>query len=121
MSDPNLRDFYGRVARIEQAHAAGMGFEAEGALGRSHYLRPGRSRRGYVKPVLMVLICAFGMKAMIHYKVGAASYDARVTALKAGEGFDLLGAALMQADPLTVFLSGQIARGIAALERQAGP
>ncbi|NUB46135.1 hypothetical protein GEU84_017210 [Fertoebacter nigrum] len=120
MSDPNLRDFYGRVARIEQAHSAGMGFEAEGALGRSHYRRPDRSRRGFVKPLLLVLLCGFGMKATIHYKVGAASYDARVTALKAGEGFDLLGAALMQADPVTVFLSAQIARGVAALERQAG-
>jgi len=117
MADPNLRDFYGRVTRIEKARAKGSGLEAEGTLGRSHYHRPYRSRRSVLKPIIFVLICAVGLKATIHFKVGAQSYDSRVAGLAAGEGIDRLGAFLMQADPVTLFVSGQIRHGVAMLVR----
>ena len=117
MADPNLQNFYGRVTRIQKARAQGYGMEAQGTLGRSHYLRPDQTGRSLLKPLIFALICAVGLKGMIHYNIGAQSYDTRVAGLAAGEGFDRLGAVLMQADPLTVYVSEQIRRGVVALHR----
>ena len=36
MYDPNMRDFYRRVGRIERTHAQGGGFEAAGTLGMTY-------------------------------------------------------------------------------------
>lgn len=109
MADPNLSEFYDRVARIEKARALGYGFEAEGTLGRSYYHRRARRRRALLGPLLIVAACAIGLKATIHYKVGAAAYEDRVARLMSGEGFERLGGQLMQADPLTEYLSERLA------------
>lgn len=108
MSDPNLTDFYGRVARIERARAKGYGFEANGALGRSHYLRPTRQRRPMLRVMIFVLVCVFGLKGAILYDVGAESYQARVARLQTGADFDKLAAWFMQADPVTRWVATQI-------------
>lgn len=116
MSDPNLVDFYGRIARIERAHTKGLGFEATGTLGRSYYIRKPQKRRTFLMPLLFVLIAAFGLKAVIYQNTGAATYQLRVDQLLAGEGFDPVGGWLMQADPLTKFLSEKIALGMVRLK-----
>ncbi len=108
MSDANLADFYGRVARIERARAKGYGFEANGTLGRSHYMRPTRQRRPVLRTVIFAFVCAFGLKGAILNQVGPESYDARVARLETGKEFDKLGAWLMQADPVTVWFAAQI-------------
>lgn len=109
MHDPNLVDFYNRVGRLQKAHAAGYGFEAVGTLGRSHYSRRTRKRRkNFVLPLLFVGMAVFGLKGTIHYHVGAETYETRVSSMGSGEGFDRLGAVLMQADPVTVWLSGKM-------------
>jgi hypothetical protein len=113
MADLNLVDFYGRVARIEKDHARGYGFEAVGTLGRS-----GSSRRAakspfrFLKPVLMVFVCSVALKGAIHHQIGANTYDARVDNLLSGAGFDRLGGMLMQADPITVWFSGELKKNI---------
>lgn len=115
VSDPNLSDFYSRVSRIETARSQGLGFEAPGTLGRSHYFRPSRRRRGILAPLVLLLVSVFGLKAMIHYSVGGEVYRDRVAALSAGSGFEPLGAAIMQADPVTealAFRIGQFANWI---------
>lgn len=109
MSDPNLVAFYGRIARIERARAQGYGFEASGTLGRSHSnTRPAQRRSPVLRIVVLVAVCAFGLKAAIHATVGPENYQQRVERLVSGEGFDRLGGWLMQADPVTVWLSRQI-------------
>lgn len=107
MTDQNMVDFYGRVSRIKKARAKGYGFEAPGALGRSYYAQHSapRSRTSIFKPVLIVLFSAFGLKGAIHYQVGGAVYEQRIAELKSGEGMDRLGGYLMQADPVTMFVS----------------
>jgi hypothetical protein len=115
MSDPNMVDFYGRVARIEKSRAKGLGFEAAGTLGRSHYHKPVKRHRSVLGPVLFLLICGFGLKGAIYHSVGAASYTDRVQRLQAGQGFDALGGWLMQADPVTLFVADQIKAGMARL------
>ncbi|MDQ2067297.1 hypothetical protein Q9295_13045 [Xinfangfangia sp. CPCC 101601] len=113
-ADPNLSDFYSRVARIEKAHAKGYGFEAQGTLGRSSTHRRQRSTWKLVKPLLVVLAAGFATKGVIHYHIGAPLYEERVAALMQGEGFDWLGGALMQADPATRAISSTL---VAVLKR----
>lgn len=109
MSDRNIADFYGRVAKIERARAKGYGFEANGTLGRSHYTRPVRQRRPLLRVLIFAFVCVFGLKGAILHNVGPESYEARVDRLQTGKEFDKLGAWLMQADPVTVWVAAQIA------------
>lgn len=116
MADPNLVDFYGRVARFERARSNGYGFDAPGTLGRSYYKSKSRPRRSWLGTTLLVVVCAFGMKGVILHSVGAQSYAERVAGLQASEGFDRLGGWLMQADPITLFVAEKIKLGVAALK-----
>lgn len=106
-------DFASRVARIQSAHAKGHGFEATGALGRSHYTRRSlRARRGIslalLRPLLLVLVLGTFAKASLLYHLGSEDYTARVANLSAGQGLDRLGGWVMQADPVTTALARQI-------------
>ena len=105
MSDPNLKDFYNRVVRIEQAHSMGYGSEAQGTLGRSFYRRtPVRRRPVFRIGVFLIFFC-FGMKGAIHYHMGAESYDRRVAEIEARGGLDAVQGFLMRSEPLTRFVS----------------
>ena len=106
--DPNLNEFYSRVSRIEKTHAKGYGFEAAGTLGRKVPSRTGSRLAKLVKPVVFALLIGIGLKATIHYYIGAQTYESRVSALAVGEGIDPVGAWLMHADPLTLLVSGQL-------------
>jgi hypothetical protein len=106
--DPNLNDFYSRVSRIEKSHAKGYGFEASGTIGRKVPSRSGRRFLKVAKPLALVLVLGLGLKGVIHYYVGAQTYESRVSALAAGQGFDPVGAWLMHADPATLWVSGQL-------------
>lgn len=108
MADPNLIDFYGRIARIESARRMGFGFEAPGTLGRSHYYRPPKKRRSLVAPMLFLALAVVGLKGMILYSIGSDSYNDRVASLMSSQGFDRLGGWMMQADPVTVLAAQQI-------------
>ncbi|MBE0553208.1 MAG: hypothetical protein IH625_05910 [Rhodobacteraceae bacterium] len=116
MADPNLVDFYSRVSRFERARSQGF-IHADMAdpPARIRVVREGR-RRGVLLPFLFVVLCAFGMKGAIHYAVGAQSYEDRVARLQGGEGFDRFGGWLMQADAVTLFVSGQIAHAAQQLK-----
>ena len=106
--DPNLNDFYSRVSRIEKSHAKGYGFEAAGTVGRRAAGRGASRFLKLAKPALLVLAVGIGVKGVIHYFVGAQTYENRVSALAAGDGFDPVGAWLMHADPATLLVSSQL-------------
>lgn len=108
MAGPDFSDFYGRVARIERARAKGYGFEAPGTLGRSYYHAPAERRRAVLGPVLFLLACGVLLKGLMYHQIGAGTYEARVAALQAGEGIEKVGGWLMQADPVTLYVSGRI-------------
>jgi hypothetical protein len=115
MTDPNLVDFYGRVAKISRDHAKGYGFEAVGTLGRSAYSRrEQKSALRHLKPLLTIAICAIALKGAIHHHIGSEVYDARVQALLASDGIDRLGGYLMVADPATVWVSGELTKAFGA-------
>ena len=109
MGDPKLRDFYGRITRIEQARSKGHGFEAPGTPGLSHHPRRAAARRRPILgPVFIAVVMALGLKGAIHCAVGAAPYDHRVDSLLQGKGLDRLGGWLMRADPASLWVSGVI-------------
>ena len=106
--DPNLNEFYSRVTRIEKAHAKGYGFEAAGTVGRKSAGQNGRRFLKVAKPMVMALALGLCLKGVIHYYVGAQTYESRVSALAAGQGFDPVGGWLMHADPVTLWVSGKL-------------
>jgi hypothetical protein len=106
--DPNLNDFYSRVSRIEKSHAKGYGFEARGTVSRRAPSRLGARSLRFLKPLVMALVVGLLLKGVIHYYIGAQTYESRVSALAAGDGFDPVGAWLMHADPATMLISSQL-------------
>ena len=110
MSDRHMKEFNGRLKRIDSIHRAGGGFEAAGTLGQSYYTKLHRSRgtSRWILPLALVLLTVVGVKATVHSQIGAISYDARIAALASGDAADRIGAYILQADPLTVYFAGVI-------------
>lgn len=108
MSDPNLNDFYSRVGRIEQAHAMGLGFEAEGTLGRSFYRRLPVKRRPVFRTGIFLICFCLGLKGALHYHMGAKGYDARVAEIESRGGFDAVQGFFLRSEPVTEAISGLI-------------
>ena len=114
MSDQNMVEFYKRAARLERDRERGMGFEAAGTLGRSHYHRNAQTRRSLVWPAMFLIVVAFVLKGTILYMTGPETYAARVTNLQTSSGVvEQIGGWLMQADPVTQQVSRAIAYGVA--------
>lgn len=110
MVDPNMKNFYGRIDRIERMHSAGAGFEAVGTLGMSYYsAQRRRSRRAaWVLPAALLVATIFGLKAGVHAMIGPELYQDRVAMLAQGGLVDQAGAFVLEAGPVTVWLSEQI-------------
>jgi hypothetical protein len=112
MVDPNMRDFYGRVGRIQKTHENGGGFEAAGTLGMTYYnsLKVRRSRMTWLMPVVLVAATIIAIKAAVLANIGTETYAARIAALQAGDMADRIGAYVLVADPLTQFVAEQFRR-----------
>lgn len=113
MADANMTDFYDRVRRFERMRSKGLGFEADGTIGRSYYKRSTKTGRSWLMPLMVGTLAVFVLKAALYVSVGSASYEDRVAKLQAGEGFDPVGGWLMQADPVTLWISEQMQAGLA--------
>ncbi len=68
-----------------------------------------RSRRGTLRSLALLMIVMMMFKAVLHARLGALEYDARVFALTEGSVFEQAGAWLMVSDPLTELMSEKIA------------
>lgn len=117
MSDPNMSDFYDRVRRYEAMRHQGYVPDATGTLSPPARRRRGSAprRRSVLGPVLVVLLGGFVLKGAILQSIGPETYQSRVDRLMAGQGLDRVGGWLMQADPVTRFVAGQIAHGLQQL------
>lgn len=108
MAESQLMEFYDRVARYEKARSRGLGFEADGTLGRSYYLRPQkRSPLRVVLGLCAVALTLLSLKAAIILFVGEGVYADRIARMHEGQDMDRLGAALLQFDPASGFLVEQ--------------
>lgn len=116
MSDPNLMEFYSRLARFEKMHRKGYAFDAPGTLSRPRRKSKHSIIKSLIKPLVVVAACGIGLKAAIYHQVGADDYINRVALLEQGQGFDRLGGWLMQVDGATVYFADKIATGVAFFE-----
>ena len=116
MSDPNMKDFYSRVGRIERAHALGYGFEADGTLGRSFYRRLPVKRRPVFRTGIFLLFFCFGLKGAIHYHLGEADFAQRVAEIESRGGLDAVQGFLMRPEPVTRLVSDGIAWVVAKVK-----
>lgn len=115
MADPNLVDFYSNVAHFEKRRQKGYSFEAAGTVSTRRAVA--RKNRKFIRPLLMVAVCVFGLKGMIYHSVGAAEYQTRIVSLEAGVGFDRLGGWIMRADPITQGVAQGIAKTVAYFQK----
>lgn len=109
MADRNILDFNSRCARIERAFVSGYGFEAAGTLGRSYYTRRKGLRIPVMGPVLFLVCGVILLKAAILNSVGISTYQMKVDRLWEGQGFEQVGAIVMQPDPVTIWIAGKLA------------
>ena len=115
MTDPNLNEFNGRVARLQKAREDGFGFEAAGTLGPSFYHRPTAQRRSVLGPIVFLLLCTVLVKGTLYHLIGAQFYNERVSALNAGGGIERAGGWLMQVEPATILVADLISFGMGKL------
>ena len=67
-------------------------------------------------PALLLVVSCFIFKGMIYHAVGAQSYSDRVAVLMAGNGVEPVGGWMMQPEPVTIFVSDMITKGMARLK-----
>lgn len=103
MADVHMKEFRGRLRRVERIRRRGGAFEAAGTLGRGGYVT--RERRSLFRPLLITLAVGLILKAALLMQIGAQDYQDRVDRLAQGDRVEAVGAFLMQADPATVWLS----------------
>ena len=108
MYDPQHQLFVQRIKRVNRANRRGLGFEAVGTLGRSHYNTQER-RRNYWRPALFAAVGFLGVKAIMLTNIGVADYEARVEAMSAGTAMNQFAAFVMQMDPATIWMADQLA------------
>lgn len=108
MRDPHFKEFKSRLRKIDAQHRDGVGWAAAGAIGQSYYTESRRrSLAGrWLRPIAFTLLAIIVVKGAVHAYVGAESYDASIAVLGLGGTIEKVGAYVLQADPLTVFVSG---------------
>ncbi|MEM7752324.1 MAG: hypothetical protein AAF230_02860 [Pseudomonadota bacterium] len=65
-------------------------------------------RRGTLRGVAIVVLTLMLFKGVLFSQLGPAAYAERVDSLSQGSFFEQAGAVLMAADPITIWLAGQI-------------
>jgi len=111
MVDTKLKNFETRLARIDQIHAAGGAFEANGSLGRAYFdsVRK-QSRRSFPwRGLALVMLGALLLKATVFAHLGAGIYDGHVEELAKGNIVEQVGAWAMRADTATRMIGALLA------------
>ncbi|WP_152544678.1 hypothetical protein [Actibacterium mucosum] len=98
-----MKEFRGRLRRIDKIRRKGGAFEATGTLGSRAYVV--RERRSFFRPLLITIAIGLCLKAALLMQIGTEDYQDRVDRLAQGDRVEAFGAFLMQADPATVWLS----------------
>lgn len=108
--DRHQKEFDTRLRRIDRKHRKmSSGYVASVGHDGLIVARP-RTRRIRV-PYLGIAILLVGLvalKGLFYANLGAETYDARVAALSEGSTVEKAGAWVMHADPLTLWVAGQI-------------
>jgi hypothetical protein len=108
MFDPVRSEFESRLKRVVKMHARGLGFEAQGTLGRSHYNKR-KHHVPIVTPVLTLIFGLYGFKTLIFHNLGASTYGEHLEQLHEAGGMRQVVAILMQPEPVTLGISRVLA------------
>lgn len=110
MSASQYDEFDRRMRRITRRHTQlSRGYVTSVNEDGLVVAKPKRKmRRGTLRGVAIVVLVLMVFKGFLHNQLGENAYLARVDALSAGSVFEQAGAVVMSADPITVWLSGQI-------------
>ncbi|PRY22647.1 hypothetical protein CLV78_106188 [Aliiruegeria haliotis] len=103
MSDTQMKEFEGRIKRIEKINRRGGGFEAVGTLGQSFYTRARKrtQRRPLLRSTIVVLMVMVTFKGFLLAANGETAYTAKLEALQEGTAVQKAGSFVMAIDPLT--------------------
>ncbi len=106
MTNTYFTDFDDRTRRIEKAHRRlARGYVTtvtrDGVIIHRPIRRYGPSLRG----IFLTFAALLGFKVLLYTYLGAIAYDGRVADLAGGTVIESIGAWVMQADPVTVWIS----------------
>ena len=111
MTDPNMTEFYGRVARLQKGACERLWVRGARELWAARFTTRGRTAKTAVGPgtCCLFLMCLRDLPAqrctIYHSVVGAQSYNDRVAALMASDGIERIGGWLMQEEAATRFVA----------------
>lgn len=110
MAHTNSQNFDKRMERILRKHQR-MSHGYVPVLTEDGLIVPAPKRRPIRLPLRLlslVLIGVVAFKVMLYVAIGAGAYDQRVANLQAGTEWERVGAWIMTADPVTVWLAEQV-------------
>ncbi|WP_224380170.1 hypothetical protein [Roseovarius carneus] len=103
--------FGARIKNVQRKHVRmAQGYDAK--VGRDGLIvfRPKRRKAGLpLRWVVVALAGAIVFKGLIIANLGAAAYADRIEALRAGSVVEKFGAAVMQPDPVSLYISAKFA------------
>lgn len=106
----HFREFDTRVKRIDRRHRKmAQGYAA--TIGRDGLMKAVPQRRRIRVPFAGIALVAVGIiafKGFVHAQLGPSSYETRVANLSSGTQIEKAGAWVMQADPLTLWVSEKV-------------
>lgn len=106
MADANMQDFDDRMRRIVRQHEAlAKGYVTSVTADGLIVMRPKRRLRFPWRGALFALVVVMAFKGFLHAYLGAANYGAHVATLQAGNAAERIGAYIMSADPVTLWIS----------------
>lgn len=110
MSASQYEEFDRRMRRISRRHTQlSKGYVTSVNSDGLVVAKPkGRSMRGTLRGVALVIIVMMVFKGFLHAELGAAAYTERVNALASGSIFEKAGSWVMVDDPITKWLSTYI-------------
>ncbi len=110
MADAKQIQFGHRLKRIDRSHRRlAQGYVTSVNHDGLIIARPARRSSGMpLRGVFLCLTVLLTFKAFVYAQIGAAAYADRVALLESGTIVEKLGAYVMVADPVTVWLAQQI-------------
>lgn len=110
MADANMQNFDKRMDAILRKHSQlAKGYTPRMTKDGLIVAQPARRLRLPWRSLLVILMLVMGFKVYLHATIGAEAYAETVAGLSAGSQVEQAGAWIMQADPLTVAASAQMA------------
>lgn len=109
--DRQHREFGSRVKRIDRRHRKLADGYVSSVSTDGLVVAVPRSRRMRVPFAGLALLALgiIGFKGIVHSQLGPTAYEARIDRLAQGSQVEKVGAWVMQADPLTLWVSEQAA------------